>query len=150
MKIVRRRIWSRFWGLVAVISLTTFAAALAVAAYEPTMANGVRALGSFLERIPVRVVHRKAAPVQAPVAPAAVELLPPVLPPAMPATEAVAPSEEPAAVESLTRVPNVSAAAAAVAAPAAEKAADEEEEWDEEDELHDDEDEMPTAPSDKP
>jgi len=125
MKIVRRRIWSRFLGLVAVISVTSFAAALALAAYEPNMARGVRVLGSFLQRIPVRVVHRKAAPVAVPVAPTPVEL-PAVTPPAMPATEA-------------TTV--ATPVATPVAAP---------EEWDEEDELHGDDDEMPSAPSETP
>lgn len=128
MRIVRRKIWSRFWGLAALISLTSFAAALAWAAYDPSMSRGVRALGSFLERVPVRQAPRKApakpTAVRAPAVVAPVEIPPPVLPPPLPEAAAIPSSPPQAAIE--------------------------DEAWDEEDELHSDEDEMPTAPSEEP
>ena len=134
MRILRRKIWSRFWGLAALVALTSFAAALAWAAYDPSISRGVRALGSFLERVPERQAPRKApakpapstvrVPLPVPVAP--VEIMPRVAPPPSPET-------------------------AAPALPAlAPQAAVEDEAWDEEDELHSDEDEMPTAPSEEP
>lgn len=111
------------------VALTSFAAALAWAAYDPSMSRGVRALGSFLERVPVRQVPRKAPakpfPVRAPVPVAPVEILPPVVPPPLPEASVAVPSSGP-------------------------QAAVQDEAWDEEDELHSDEDEMPTAPSEEP
>ncbi|MDX2023951.1 MAG: hypothetical protein SF187_27170 [Deltaproteobacteria bacterium] len=149
MKIVRRKLWSRFWGLVALVAVVSCATALALA-YEPNVVRGVKVLGSFLERIPVVYkAPRKPAPAKlAPVAP------PPVPAEPVPAPQlAEGPAEEPeeTPTEVVPAAPAVAAPPAVVSPKAAvDEAESEAEEWDEADELHSGEDEMPGSPDEAP
>lgn len=145
MKIVRRKLWSRFWGLVALVAVVSCATALALA-YEPNVVRGVKVLGSFLERIPVvyKAPRKTVAPVKlAPVAP------PPVVAEPLPAPQVEeGPAEEPKEEPKADVPPPVPAVAAPNAM--AGEADSEDEEWDESDELHSGEDEMPGSPDEAP
>ena len=143
MKIVRRKLWSRFWGLVALVAVLSCATALALA-YEPNVVRGVRVLGSFLERIPVQPRRKASSP--APVT------LAPVAPPPVPAEPLAVPAlQEPGEAPKVEPIVQAAPAASGPAAPP-EASGDEaaSEEWDEADELHSDEDEMPVAPDETP
>lgn len=138
MKNVRRKLWSRFWGVVVLVAVVSGATAFALA-YEPNVVRRVRALGSFLERVPV--VYKAPRKVGS----SAAVNLPPVTPPPVPA-ESV-PAEAPKAEPPVAVTPP----ALDVAAPAGPNEPEAQaEEWDESDELHSGEDEMPVAPEEKP
>ncbi|MCG5052344.1 MAG: hypothetical protein KA712_05230 [Myxococcales bacterium] len=156
----------RFWGLSALVALVSFAlGTLALAAYRPQVNRGVHALGSILERIPVRYVLRRGKPVERPVAPAPAEA-PVAMPLGVPQASSTLPepAEEPSmpldsaaggGEPSPAAPAPVEGFAAATGAPAPEETnaqdeAESQEEWDEEDELHPGEDEMPFAPEDEP